>query len=160
MRPIEMKNLRWRDIMPAKDREGREIVVLFVQGKDKSRKLVAPKSVGDYLERIHAISKATEPNDRIFTNITGKPAKSLYTSLIADLLNEANLREGTQGVPRSTYCFRHTYATLRLQEGVDVYFRARNAALSSHLQTPAEEGGVDRRGTIPYQSFPRGRGFL
>jgi hypothetical protein len=31
-----------------------------------------------------------------------------------DLLNEANLREGTQGVPRSTYCFRHTYATLRL----------------------------------------------
>jgi hypothetical protein len=35
-----MKNLRWRDIMPTKDREGREIVVLFVQGKDKSRKLV------------------------------------------------------------------------------------------------------------------------
>jgi integrase len=32
MRPAEMKNLRWRDIMPAKDREGREIVVLFVQG--------------------------------------------------------------------------------------------------------------------------------
>jgi hypothetical protein len=28
-----MKNLRWRDIMPAKDREGREIVVMFVQGK-------------------------------------------------------------------------------------------------------------------------------
>jgi integrase len=44
--------------------------------------------------------------------------------LIADVLNEANLREGTQGVPRSTYCFRHTYATLRLQEGVDVYFFA------------------------------------
>jgi hypothetical protein len=54
-----MKNLRWRDIMPTKDREGREIVVLFVQGKDKSRKLVAPKSVGDYLERIRTISKAS-----------------------------------------------------------------------------------------------------
>lgn len=48
MSPAEIKNLRWRDIMPAKDREGREIVVLFVQGKGKSRKLVAPKSVGDY----------------------------------------------------------------------------------------------------------------
>ena len=80
MRPAEMKNLRWRDIMPAKDREGREIVVLFVQGKGKSRKLVAPKSVGDYLERIRAISKATEPDDRVFTNITGKPAKTLYSS--------------------------------------------------------------------------------
>jgi hypothetical protein len=64
-----------------------------VQGKGKSRKLVAPKSVGEYLERIRVISKATEPNDRVFTNVTGKPAN----------LNEANLREGTQGVPRSTY---------------------------------------------------------
>jgi hypothetical protein len=52
MRPSEMKNLRWRDITPAKDRDGREIVVLFVQGKGKSRKLVAPKSVGDYFNRI------------------------------------------------------------------------------------------------------------
>jgi integrase len=133
MRPAEMKNLRWRDIMPAKDREGREIVVLFVQGKGKSRKLVAPKSVGEYLERIGAISKATEPNDRVFTNVTGKPAKSLYNSLIADLLKEANLREGTQGVPRSTYCFRHTYATLRLQEGVDVYFLAEQMGTSVHM---------------------------
>ena len=59
MRPPEAKKLRWRDIMAAKDRDGKEIVVLFVQGKGKSRKLVAPKSVGDYLDRIRAISKAT-----------------------------------------------------------------------------------------------------
>jgi integrase len=133
MRPSEMKNLRWRDIMPAKDREGREIVVLFVQGKGKSRKLVAPKSVGDYLERIRSISRAKEPDDRVFTTITGKPAKSLYTSLIGNLLTEANLREGAQGVPRSTYCFRHTYATLRLQEGVDVYFLAEQMGTSVNM---------------------------
>jgi integrase len=30
MRPAEMKNPRWRDIMRAKDREGRETVVPFV----------------------------------------------------------------------------------------------------------------------------------
>jgi integrase len=133
MRPAEMKNLRWRDIMPAKDREGREIVVLYVQGKGKSRKLVAPKSVGDYLERIRSISKATELEDRVFTTVNGKPAKSLYVSLIADLLDKANLREGTQGVPRSTYCFRHTYATLRLQEGVDVYFLAEQMGTSVQM---------------------------
>jgi integrase len=133
MRPAEMKNLRWRDIMPAKDREGREIVVLFVQGKGKSRKLVAPKSVGDYLERIRSISKATELEDRVFTTVNGKPAQTLYVSLIADLLDKANLREGTQGVPRSTYCFRHTYATLRLQEGVDVYFLAEQMGTSVQM---------------------------
>lgn len=130
MRPPEAKNLRWRDIKPAKDREGREIVVLFVQGKDKSRNLVAPKSVLDYLERIRAISKATKPDDRVFTTIKGEPASTLYSGMVERLLVEAGLREGQNGVPRSTYCFRHTYATFRLSEGVDVYFLAEQMGTS------------------------------
>jgi len=130
MRPSEAKNLRWRDVIPAKDREGRDIVVLFVQGKGKSRKLVAPRSVGDYLERIRAIAKATTPEDRVFTTITGEPAKTLYKNLIDALLTEAQLRDGPNGVPRSTYCFRHTYATFRLGEGVDVYFLAEQMGTS------------------------------
>ena len=133
MRPIEMKNLRWRDITFAKDREGREIVVFFVHGKGKSRKPIAPKSVGEYLERIRAISKAISPDARVFTTVTGKPAMTLYGSLIADLLIKANLREGSQGVPRSTYCFRHTYATLRLLEGIDVYFLAEQMGTSVQM---------------------------
>jgi integrase len=130
MRPSEAKNLRWRDITTSKDREGRELVVLFVQGKGKSRKLVAPKSVGDYFERIREVTKQyrpeaeLRPEDRVFTTSTGKPADSLYDTLIADVLVKAKLREGASGVPRSTYCFRHTYATFRLAEGVDVYFLA------------------------------------
>jgi integrase len=130
MRPPEAKNLRWRDIMPAKDRDGREIVVLFVQGKGKSRKLVAPKSVGDYLERIRAISKATNLDDPVFTTISGKPAKFLYEDAIEKLLTEANLKIGPNGTPRSTYCFRHTYATFRLSEGVDVYILAEQMGTS------------------------------
>ena len=43
------------------------------------------------------------------------------------------MREGTQGVPRSTYCFRHTCATLRLQEGVDVYFLVEQMGTSVHM---------------------------
>lgn len=148
MRPSEAKNLRWRDISAGKDREGRELVVLFVQGKGKSRKLVAPKSVGDYFERIREATrqyrlhagKAEDgamppevefrPEDRVFTTITGEPAKSLYQAMIEDLLIKANLREGASGVPRSTYCFRHTYATFRLAEGVDVYFLAEQMGTS------------------------------
>jgi integrase len=130
MRPSEAKNLRWRDIMPAQDRDGRDIVVLFVQGKGKSRKLVAPKSVGDYLERIRAIAKATGLDDFVFTTTTGERAKTLYKNLIEDVLTEAALRFGHSGVPRSTYCFRHTYATFRLAEGVDVYFLAEQMGTS------------------------------
>ena len=133
MRPVEMKNLRWRDVMLAKDREGRDLVVLFVEGKGKSRQLVAPKSVGDCLECIRILSRATEPNDNVFTNITGKTARTLYTSLVANLLHEANLREGIQGIPRSTYCFRHTYATLRLEAGVVVYLLAEQMGTSVRM---------------------------
>ena len=130
MRTGEAKTLRWRDVKPAKDREGREIVVLFVQGKGKSRNLVAPKSVLDYLERIRALSKATQPDDRVFTTITGKPAKTIYKNMIESVLVEAGVRDGHNGIPRSTYCFRHTYATFRLSEGVDVYFLAEQMGTS------------------------------
>jgi integrase len=130
MRPPEAKNLRWRDITPAKDRDGKEIVVLFVQGKGKSRKLIAPKSVGDYLDRIRALSKATKPDDRVFTIINGKPAQGLYEDNIVKLLTETGLRTGPNGTPRSTYSFRHTYATFRLSEGVDVYILAEQMGTS------------------------------
>lgn len=130
MRPSELKNLRWRDISPATDREGNAIVTLFVQGKGKSRRLVAPKAVGDYIERIRAIAKASGPDDRVFTTITGEPTKSLYKALIEDILIYTGLREGAHGVPRSTYCFRHTYATFRLGAGVDVYFLAEQMGTS------------------------------
>lgn len=130
MRPPEAKNLRWCDITPAKDREGRDITVLFVQGKGKKRKLVAPKSVGDYLERIRQQSKATGLNDPVFTKINGKPVSGLYENAVEQLLIHAGLHVGPNGTPRSTYCFRHTYATFRLSEGVDVYLLAQQMGTS------------------------------
>lgn len=130
MRPPEAKNLRWRDITVAKDKEGRDVVVLYVRGKGKERKLVAPASVGEYLERIRKIGKAIEPDDRVFTTHLGEPNKSLYASLIESLLDAAELREGLSGTPRSTYSFRHTYATLRLSEGIDVYLLAEQMGTS------------------------------
>ena len=133
MRPTEMKNLRWQDLMLAKDRHGRDLIVLSVRGKGRTRKLVAPMSVADCLEQVRKLSKATEPSDRVFTDPMGQPATSLYSSLVADLLKKANLREGAQGYPRSTYCFRHTYATLRLEAGVDVYALAEQMGTSVQL---------------------------
>ena len=130
MRPVEAKNLRWRDVMEAKDREGRPIFVLFVQGKDKSRKLVAPAHVGKYLDRVRALSKATKPDDPVFTIINGKPAKFLYADTVEQLLDKAGLRIGPGEIPRTTYCFRHTYATMRLSEGVDVYILAEQMGTS------------------------------
>ncbi|WP_295632425.1 site-specific integrase [Novosphingobium sp.] len=130
MRPPEAKNLRWRDISEAKDKDGQEILVIYVQGKGKTRKLIAPKSVGDYLDRVRALSKATKPDDAVFTIINGKPAVWLYRDTVEVLLKYTDLRDGPSGIPRTTYCFRHTYATLRLSSGVDVYILAQQMGTS------------------------------
>ena len=129
-RPPEAKNLRWRDITTAKDKDGQEILVLYVQGKGKTRKLIAPTSVGKYLDRVRELSKATKPDDHVFTIINGKPAKWLYRDTVEELLKYTDLREGPSGIPRTTYCFRHTYATLRLSAGVDVYILAQQMGTS------------------------------
>jgi integrase len=78
---------------------------------------VAPNSVGDYLDRVRELSKATKPDDPVFTTINGKPAKYLYSDTVQDLLTESDLRVGPNGISRSTYCFRHTYAPFRLAAG-------------------------------------------
>lgn len=133
MRPPEAKNLRWRDISKGKDKDGRDLIILSVRGKGKSRQLVAPPSVGEYLDRVKAMSKSTGPDDPVFTTKVGKATKSLYAELVTQLLTEAKLREGPSGIPRSTYCFRHTYATFRLGEGVDVYFLAQQMGTSVEM---------------------------
>src|SRR5215831_19820603 len=67
MRPTEAKNLRWRDVANRADAQGRKFVVLNVPGKDKFRQLVAASNVADYLECVRALSKATAPDDFVFT---------------------------------------------------------------------------------------------
>ncbi|HEV2349298.1 MAG TPA: site-specific integrase [Terriglobia bacterium] len=130
MRPTEAKNLRWRDVSAHTDKQDRQFVRLSVRGKDKHRNLVAASNVATYFERIREISKATKPDGFVFTNDQGKPAKTLYHSLIEKLLIESELLHSSSGSRRSTYCFRHTYATFRLTEGVDVYFLAKQMGTS------------------------------
>jgi integrase len=133
MRPSEARNLRWRDVDVRTEKKGDEsykFAVLNVRGKDKFRSLVAPSSVADYLERIRAISKATGENDFVFTTHKGTSSRSLYHDLIERLLDESKLMYSSSGSRRSTYCFRHTYATYRLMEGVDVYFLAKQMGTS------------------------------
>jgi integrase len=130
MRPPEAKNLRWRDISTAKDKDGQEVLVIYVRGKGKERNLIAPTSVGEYLARVRELSKAAKPDDPVFTIINGKPAKWLYRDTVEELLKYTELRDGPSGIPRTTYCFRHTYATFRLSAGVDVYILAQQMGTS------------------------------
>jgi len=134
MRPSEGRNLRWRDVSVRNaknaDKQDVEFVVLNVRGKDKFRSLVASRDVKKYLDRIAEISKATKPDDFVFTNHKGTSSLSLYHDLIERLFIDSKLLMSSSGSRRSTYCFRHTYATYRLMEGVDVYFLAKQMGTS------------------------------
>jgi len=130
MRPTEAKNLRWCDVDIRTDRQGRTFVVLSVKGKGKSRQLVAPHSVANYLERIKEISKAKEPDNFVFSTIKGKPTASIYSQTIANLLEASGLLMSDAGTRRCAYSLRHTYATFRLMEGIDVYFLAKQMGTS------------------------------
>jgi integrase len=130
MRPAEAKNLRWRDISMQSDKHERQFVRLSVRGKNKHRNLVAAVSTATYFERIREISKATKDDDFVFTNIKGERSRTLYYDLVETLLEDSQLQISSSGSRRSTYCFRHTYATFRLTEGVDVYFLAKQMGTS------------------------------
>jgi len=130
MRPTEAKNLCWRDVDVRTDKQGRTFVVLSVSGKGKERQLVAPHSVADYLDRIKKISNAKEPEHCVFTTIKGKPVDTIYHKSITGLLEEAGLLMSAAGTRRCAYSLRHTYATFRLMEGIDVYFLAKQMGTS------------------------------
>jgi integrase len=130
MRPSEARNLCWRDADLRTDPQGRRFVVMNVRGKGKYRELVAASNVATYLDRIRAISRATKPDDSVFSNFDGVGSIHLYKSLMDDLLKKSGLLISSSGSQRSVYCFRHTYATFRLTEGVDVYFLAKQMGTS------------------------------
>jgi integrase len=124
MRPTEARSLCWSDISRHKEKDGAITIRMSVWGKNKRRILVAHEEVWTYLERIREISKAPDDEDHVFTTYNGTPSRSLYGRTIRSLLEEVGLLFSSSGSRRSTYCFRHTYATFRLAEGVDVYYLA------------------------------------
>jgi integrase len=63
----------------------------------------------------------------------GKSSTTLFSKRIRDILKGSELLYGSSKIPRSSYCLRHTYATFRLMEGVDVYFLAKQMGTSVRM---------------------------
>lgn len=153
MRTIEARNLKWKHIDFRKDKEGRKFIALFVEGKKKYGELVASSNVVEYFERIKKISPATEPNNFVFCNYEGNQSSDNYDAYVEDMLTYTDLLKTDSGSRRSAYSFRHTYATFRLMEGVDVYPLARQMRTSvqmiekhyGHI-TPSENAGLILQG--------------
>jgi integrase len=55
----------------------------------------------------------------VFSTFDGKRDSIFYARMVREMLVATNLLKGPAQTERSSYCFRHTYATLRLSEGVN-----------------------------------------
>jgi integrase len=94
MRTIEARKLRWRDVDLRIDKQGRRFCCLNLRGKNKYRELVAPDSVATYFERIKEISKATEPDDPVFSTLEGKSSSTRFSKRIRDIMTGSELLYG------------------------------------------------------------------
>jgi integrase len=139
MRPTEMKNLNWGNIVgfrATRNAPLRERDVRFqVQGKGKHGKLVPLPSVIGWVHTLWDKFKdelGREPNDDdpVFADREGKRIQS-FKKGFSELLNACGLKEDYRGVSRTTYSLRHYYISEMIASGTaDIYDIARNTRTS------------------------------
>lgn len=142
----EARELRWRDLRPISNSNDPDApnIALMVKGKTGIREVVAsgPKvreAMGEILkirrkdltDENSDIHKKTEvPSDSfIFCDKHGQPIQSFKKSF-ATFLKAIGLTTDTFGQQRTLYSLRHTYATSRLEAGVNHYILAQNMGTS------------------------------
>jgi integrase len=142
----EARELRWRDLRPIGNSTDPNAanLALMVKGKTGIREVVAsgPKvreAMGEILkirrkdlkDEASDIYKAEDvPTDSyIFCDKQGQAINSFKKSF-ATFLKQYGLTKDTFGQQRTIYSLRHTYATSRLEAGVNHYVLAQNMGTS------------------------------
>jgi len=138
MRPTEMKNLNWGNIVgfratrdaPVRDRDVR----FQVQGKGKHGTLVPLPGVISWVHTLwdkflDEVGREPNDDDPVFADREGKRVQS-FKKGFAELLSACGLKQDYRGVSRTTYSLRHYYISEMIASGADVYDIARNTRTS------------------------------
>lgn len=127
LRKGEARNLKWRDVDTYRNEHG-EWVTLNVRGKTGDRLVVCQPGIDRYFNRQRKRGYRTDPENLVFCHEDGLPIKEWIG--FSSLLKAAGLEKDTHGNRRTVYSLRHTYATLRLQNGTNVYWLRKNMGTS------------------------------
>jgi integrase len=148
LRPDEARRLEFRDVKIVDDEgSGKTIFEIEVRGKrgvgycksmpgavrpfERVRSRLRPPRVDDRRTPVETSNtsgvtgeqwRTPEPTDLIFP----KWQRELFKTI----LEEENLRADREGRPRTAYSLRHTYISLRLMEGANIYQVAKNCRTS------------------------------
>ena len=138
MRPTEMKNLNWGNVVGFRAVREKALeeqdVRLQVQGKGKHGTVVPQLAIipwlgilWDFFER--ETKRAPNDDDAVFSDSNGKRIQS-FKKGFSELLNACNLKMDYRGVSRTSYSLRHYYISEMIAKGADVYEIARNTRTS------------------------------
>lgn len=146
LRPDEAARLEYRDVTVVEDDATGEIILeIEVRGK---------RGVG-YCK---STTGAVRPFQRLFKRNKPKPTDRLFPKthreLFKTILEEEELRFDREGRPRTAYSLRHTYISMRLMEGADIYQIAKNCRTSvemiekyyaAHIKTSLDAAAINVR---------------
>jgi integrase len=128
MRKGEARQIKWRDVIPHQTEHGEWMTIQVNRGKTGERLVVCQPGTDRYFNRLRKRGHNTEPDDLVFCHADGLPIQE-FTGFAA-LLKAASLRTDSKGDNHTIYSLRHTYATLRLQNGTNVYWLKKNMGTS------------------------------
>jgi integrase len=148
LRPDEARRLEFRDVKVVDDSDlGKIILEIEVRGKrgvgycksmpgavrpfERLRSRLRPPRVDGTRDPIETSDPSLVEKDQ--WRLPGPTAlifPKWQRELFKTILEEENLRSDREGQPRTAYSLRHTYISLRLMEGADIYQLAKNCRTS------------------------------
>ena len=128
MRKGEARQIRWRNISAHKTQHGEWVLVHVMEGKTGERIVVCQPGADRYFNRLRTRGHNIGPDDLVFCHADGKPVQEYMG--FKPLLTAVGLLKDSKGKDRTIYSLRHTYATLRLEHGSNVYWLKKNMGTS------------------------------
>lgn len=150
LRPDEAQRLEFRDVtIVDDDATGQRILEIEVRGK---------RGVG-YCK---SMPGAVLPFERVLKRKNGQPTDLVFGLIQRELLNaildELGLKKDRDGNARTAYSLRHTYISMRLMGGADIYQVAKNCRTSvemiekyyaSHIKNVLDASAINVRKPKP-----------
>lgn len=133
----EARKLKWRDVSSTRTLTDEVRAILSVRGKTGQREVVCNKGVESCLDELRSFRSQElghDPPDQeyVFCHASGAPVGS-FKGGFQRALKEAGVLFASDGKKRVPYSLRHTYATMRLAEGVSVFQLAANMGTSVEM---------------------------
>jgi integrase len=133
----EVRRIRWRDVSTTRTLTDEIRGILSVRGKTGEREVVCNRGVERFLGELRSyrtgeLGEIPSDQEYVFCHPSGMPVGS-FKGGFQQALKEAGVLYASNGKKRVPYSLRHTYATMRLAEGVSVFQLAANMGTSVEM---------------------------